>query len=68
MIELGSKARDTITGFEGIVVGITHWLNGTVRVGIQPQGLHDGKVIEIDWFDEPQVEAVEAEAETRSVA
>ena len=60
MIELGSKARDTITGFKGIVVGRTEWLEGITRIGIQPQELHDGKAIEIDWFFEGQVEIIAA--------
>lgn len=68
MIELGSTARDTITGFEGIVVGRTEWLEGIARVGIQPQELHDGKVIETDWFFEGQVEVIDAKVETSSVA
>ncbi len=56
--KLGCTARDTITGFEGIVIGVTEWLNGCVRYGIQPQELKDGKIIEANWFDSEQIELV----------
>lgn len=55
-IELGAVARDSITGFTGVVVAITEWLNGCVRVSIQPKELKDGKPIEVVSFDVEQVE------------
>ena len=61
-ITLGSKCRDTISGFTGIVVAITNWLNGCQRITIQPQELKDGKPIESHTFDVQQVEVVEAKA------
>jgi hypothetical protein len=61
-IKLGDVARDTISGFEGVVIGRTEWLNGCARWCLQPQKLHDGKPIEGHWFDEPQVERVKADA------
>jgi hypothetical protein len=30
-LELGASARDTITGFEGVIVSKTKWLNGCGR-------------------------------------
>lgn len=62
-LKLGQKARDTISGFEGTVIGRTEWLYGCVRVVLQPHGLHDGKPIEAQSFDEPQCEVIEAETE-----
>ncbi len=59
-IKLGDVARDTITGFEGTVVARTDWLNGCSRFSLQPKGLHDGKIIEADWFDDMQIEVVKA--------
>lgn len=35
-ITLGCKAKDKITGFTGIVIAMTSWLNGCQRVTIQP--------------------------------
>lgn len=55
-VRLGDEARDTITGFEGVVVGITDWIHGCRRITIQPKGLHDAKIIEAASFDEPAVE------------
>ena len=55
MIELGDKAKDTMTGFKGIVIAITDWLHGCKRITIQPTELHEGKPIDALSFDEPQV-------------
>ena len=57
-ITLGCVARDKITGFEGVVVAITEWLNGCQRITIQPQKLDNGKRVENDTFDAEQVELV----------
>ena len=61
-INLGDKARDTVSGFEGIAIGRTTWLHGCVRVTLQPQGLHDGSPIQSHSFDEPQLVLVERDA------
>lgn len=58
MIKLGSKVKDTITGFTGIAVGRTEWMNGCARIGIQPKKLKDGKPVEVEWFDEQQIEVI----------
>jgi len=57
-IKLGDKARDTISGFEGVVTCISDWLNGCRRVTIQPEKLHDGKPIDNCCFDIEQLEKV----------
>lgn len=58
--KVGDVVRDTLTGFEGVAVGITEWLHGCKRVTIQPQKLHDGKPIEAMTFDAPQLVLVKA--------
>jgi len=58
-IVMGCKARDAITGFTGVVAGITVWLNGCVRYALQSQELHDGKPIEQQWFDVETLELVD---------
>lgn len=55
---LRQEVRDTITGYEGVVIGLTFWLNGCIRVGVQSKTLKDGKPLNPEWFDEQQVEAV----------
>ena len=61
-LKLGDKARDTISGFTGIIVAITDWLNGCRRITIAPQELKDGKRIDSDTFDCEQIERVEIAA------
>jgi len=65
-VNLGDKARDKITGFAGIVVAITDWLNGCRRVTIQPQELRDGKPIDTYTFDAEQIESVIEQAAQES--
>ena len=59
-VELGDKVRDKVTGFEGIAVAKTEWLNGCIRVTLQPPISKDGKIPESGTFDEPQLEVIEA--------
>lgn len=59
-IEMGDRVRDRISGYEGIVVGITDWMYGCRRPMVQSTGLNtDGKPIELQSFDEPQLELLE---------
>jgi len=58
MIDLGDRVKDPITGFTGIVTCITYWLHGCVRVGVQPEVLHEGKPVEDRYFDEAQMRIV----------
>ena len=58
-INVGDVCRDRITGFKGVCECRTEWLNGCARIGIRPQELtKDGKLIDIETFDEQQVELV----------
>lgn len=61
-IKLGDKARDTISGFSGVVIAITEWLNGCRRITIAPTELKEGKRIDSDTFDAEQVELLQAAA------
>lgn len=61
-LALGCIARDKISGFSGVVVAITDWLNGCRRVTIQPRELKDGKPIDGYTFDAEQVEVLEVAA------
>jgi hypothetical protein len=59
---LGDKVRDRITGFTGIVVARTQWLNGCIRLQIQPEALDkDGKIPDVAHLDVQQCELVKAE-------
>ncbi len=58
-VKLGNKVRDTVTGFEGVAIAKHEFLHGCVRISVQPQSLHDGKPVEAQVFDEPQLDLVE---------
>lgn len=57
--ELGDRARDTVTGFEGIVTATCAFLNGCQRVQLQPPVDAEGKPREGVYFDVEHVEVVE---------
>jgi hypothetical protein len=58
-IQLGDVVKDRISGFSGVVIGITQWMYGCRRISVQPQELKDGKPIEHVGFDEPQLVLLE---------
>jgi len=59
-IKLGDKAKDSVTGFEGIAVSRHTYLNGCDRLTIQPPIDNEGKHLESFTFDEPQLELIES--------
>ena len=54
-IHLGDVVKDTISGFVGVAVAITDWLNGCRRVTISPKAMKDGKPVENHTFDVEQL-------------
>jgi hypothetical protein len=61
-VELGDKVKDVVSSYQGIVIGITRWLNGCSRLGIQAPKKKDGTVPDVYWIDEPQVIVVKKKA------
>ena len=57
-VNLGDRVKDKITGFKGIVVGITYWLNGCVRAGVQMEKMKKGESIQTEWIDDVQLEVL----------
>lgn len=60
-IKLGDYVRDTITGYEGIAAGITTWLNGCGRIGIQnktARNTETGLPVDMYWVDDVTVEVI----------
>lgn len=57
---LGDKVKDSVTGFSGIVVAKSDFLNGCTRYGVQSEQLKDGIPTEAQWFDEPQLKVVKS--------
>ena len=63
-IKLGQRVRDVVTGFTGIAETRMEWLNGCVRISVQPPARiskEDGSqyVQESKSFDEEQLEILE---------
>lgn len=58
LFELGSQAKDKITGFSGILTARCEFLTGCNRYCIQPIGLKDGIPIESQYFDEGLIEII----------
>jgi hypothetical protein len=56
MTKLGVTAKDTITGFEGVVLGRCVYITGCNQVLIQPEIDSEGKFVESRWFDEDRVQ------------
>ena len=52
IFELGVKAKDKVTGFEGIIIGRADHITGCNTYGVKPKVDKDGKVQEAEWFDE----------------
>lgn len=58
-LKLGDKAKDKITGYEGYIDSIHHYLHGCTRYAIALLGMdRDGKVSSPLMFDKPRVEAM----------
>lgn len=57
-IQLGDIAKDTITGFQGIVTARTKYLSNVDRLVLNPQAVKDGKPVDSRLFDETQLEYV----------
>jgi len=57
-INLGDKARDKITGFEGVCTVRSEYISGCTRIGLQPPIDKDGKIPDAGHFDEPMLEVI----------
>lgn len=58
MIELGKLVKDKVSGFQGIAICRSVFLNGCIRISVQPPLDKDGKFVDERWFDEAQIELV----------
>ena len=58
MIKLGSRVKDTLTGFKGIATGRTEWLYGCARIGVEAETTKEKKPGDTFWFDEQRVEVI----------
>lgn len=58
-LDLGDTAKDTLTGFEGIVVATNRNISGCDQIALQPE-MKDGAFQESRWFDIERIAQVEA--------
>lgn len=62
-ITLGSRVRDSLTGFEGIATSRTDYLYGCTHIGVTPEKLDkDGKVQASEFFDEQRIEVLKKDS------
>lgn len=55
--ELGLAARDSISGYEGIILSRVHHLFGCAQYGIVPKETgSDGQILKTEYFDEGRIE------------
>lgn len=66
MFELGSRVRDKITGYEGIIICRAQWLNNCNTYSVKRTELKDGLPQDSVSFDEPQLELVEEDVVSSS--
>lgn len=56
---IGAKAKDTVSGFDGIITGLAVGISGRVTVVIEPTKLDkDGKSFPCEAFDATRVEVI----------
>jgi len=54
---LGQKVKERFTGFVGVIVAQTRYLNGCLKYGVSAINLDkDGKIPDWEWIDETQLE------------
>lgn len=56
--QLGDRARDTVTGCDGIVTGVSVYLNGCRRYQLEAEPSEKGGEPREWWFDEERLEVV----------
>lgn len=59
--DLGDEVKDDITGFSGIIIARTDWINGCQRYTVQPKTLtKEGGIKETQTIDVEQLTLVHA--------
>ncbi len=54
-VKLGETYTDSISGYTGVAVASTEYINGCVRVSLQGKVDKDNKIPDVEWFDEQQL-------------
>lgn len=56
-VSLGDHAKDTVTGFQGVIVGHATYMTAAPQFMLQPP-VKDGAWVDARWFDAARVVAV----------
>ena len=56
--ELGIKAKDTVTGFEGTITGFCKYLTGCDQFLLSPTVDKEGKHVDGKWYDVNRIKQV----------
>ena len=58
-LELGHEVQDRVTGFKGIAIARTSYLQGCDHILVQPKAnVKDGTIPEAQSFDEPDLKVI----------
>ena len=66
MDNFGKKARDKVTGFEGIITAKCFYLFDRETYGISPPA-KDGKLLDTEWFFVDRVEILDGDIDHAEV-
>lgn len=64
MIGMGDRVRDVVTGFTGVVIGRTSYINGCEQALVQPRVDDAGKCPDGMWIDVDRLGVVDKAAVT----
>ena len=67
MENFGKKAKDKVTGFEGVITAKALYMYGCSQYLLTPKVDREGKKQVGEWFDEGRIEIFEIEIEPESV-
>jgi len=66
-VKLGDRARDSASGFAGIVTGVAQYLGARSRALLQPQCRPGGDFVKPRWFDEDRLIAIDEDAAREAI-
>ena len=53
---IGIHVEDSMTGFVGVTIARTEYMNGCVQFLVQPEGMKpNGSPMDAEWFDEQRL-------------
>lgn len=57
-MKLGDLVKDSVTGFEGIIMAYAYYMHNADRAGVRCRELRDGKPMDLLFFDVNQLELI----------